>query len=229
MSTISRRAALGGLALLSGGAATIAVADPFRQPADTELLQIDCKLRLAEQRFHDACEAEESAYERWNEMRPQPDEIILAPQDYRWRLTDYWVVVDPRGKQIVLDDTRTMQVALPNYVRATLASYDGRSTTAKFLRRMLICSERFFCASDDAEERSGISVAIAAMRTAWHDVQRLCDDAFAKTPMTVEGLAVLTRAAVLEDYCRNACDGFRPDPRFVKLAFAANEIVARMA
>ncbi|MGB3389714.1 MAG: hypothetical protein WBA88_17210, partial [Pseudaminobacter sp.] len=89
---------MGGIALLSGGAATLASAAPASPSVDADLLRLRGELDAAEARFFAAIDAEEQAFQRWQAICPQPDAILVAPRDYRLRMVDYEGLRDPRGK-----------------------------------------------------------------------------------------------------------------------------------
>lgn len=227
MNLITRRAALGGIALLSGGAATLASAAPASPSVDADLLRLRGELDAAEARFFAAIDAEEQAFQRWQAICPQPDAILVAPRDYRLRMVDYEGLRDPRGKLILCDGLRTLSVAYPASIRVALSSCDGRSATAKWLRRMPVRAEQFWREWEAAEYDSGAAQAGWALRQAWYDLDRLSIAAFASPATSLEGLAVMTRAVVLADVGKKACNELEVDARFVTLAATVNAIMGR--
>ena len=234
MTNLNRRQALSRIGLASsaalvGGGLSLGTASAVEAHPDAHLLRLRGELDAAEARFFAAIDAEEQAFQRWQAIRPHPDAIIVAPREYRLRMVEYDGVADPRGKLMQLDDGRAMYVALPSSIRVTLASYDGRSMTAKWLRRMLIHAEQFWRAMDAADDESGAALAGMAQRQAWYDMDQLSTEAFASPAASLEGLAIMTRAAVLADLGRQACNGSAPDPRFATLARSIGAIVGRGA
>lgn len=229
MTIITRRAALGGLALLSGGAATFASPAPVSPPVDADLLRLRGELDAAEARFFAAVDAEEQAFQRWQAIRPQPDAILVAPRDYRLRMVDYGGLADPRGNMVLCDGVRPLRVAYPASIRVALGACDGRTATAKWLRRMLFRAEQFWREWEAADYDSGAVHAGNALRKAWWDLDRLSNAAFAVPATSLEGLAVMTRAAVLADLGKKTCNGLEGDPRFVTLAATVNAIAGRVA
>lgn len=234
MINLTRRQALSRIGLassaaLAGGGLFLGAAEAFEMHPDADLLRLRGELDAAEARFFAAIDAEEQAFQRWQAIRPQPDAILVAPRDYRLRMVDYDGLRDPRGKLILRDELRTLSVAYPAAIRVALSSCDGRTATAKWLRRMLLRAEQFWLEWEAAEHDSGAAQAGWALRQAWHDLDRLSNAAFALPATSLEGLAVMTRAAVLADLGRKTCNGLEVDPRFVTLAATVNAIAGRVA
>ena len=196
---------------------------------DADLPRLRSELDAAEARFFAAVDAEEQAFQRWQAIRPHPDAILVAPRDYRLRMVDYGGLADPRGKMVLCDGVRPLRVAYPASIRAALGACDGRTATAKWLRRMLFRAEQFWREWEVADYDSGAVHAGNALRKAWWELDRLSNAAFAVPATSLEGLAVMTRAAVLADLGKKTCNGLEGDPRFVTLAATVNAIVGRGA
>lgn len=225
MNTITRRAALGGLALLTGGAATIAAAAPTSPPADAELMQLGRELAIAEQAFHDACEAEAQAYKRWEELRPQPHPDIIEPRKYNHRMQvacDYNRVADPRGKTVPNGEFWDLRVADPASLRASIAADIYTPEMVILFRRMITHAERFWSDLEKADEQSGASMAGFALRQIWCEVDRIAAAVFAHQAASIAGVAVMARAAVMSDLCRSTCMFGSVDHRFVAIAASVN-------
>lgn len=223
MTTITRRQALAGLGTIGATGSSAA------SEVDADLLQLGRELERAERAFHEACETEALAYRRWEEIRPQPDAIIIAPRDYRLRMFEYSTVLDPRGNSVPFDELFPLRVAEPSSIRVALASRDGRTFTAKWLRRALFHAEQFERDMAIADEQCGVSAAGVALRDIWYKVERIAAAVFERPTASIADMALMARAAALSDLCRATCIGISADPRIAKLSDAMREIVGRSA